>query len=94
MASADEDVVHHVIRSLHFLLLPIKTAVPSGQVGAKERGRYFLFFFYVKPIFRSRKLGPCWNWRRKKGDFILSADVQQVEVTPQSGWDSERTFFL
>lgn len=24
--SADGDIVHHVIKSLHFLLLPIKTA--------------------------------------------------------------------
>lgn len=54
---ADEDVVHHVIRSLHFLLLPIKTAKPSGQVGAKERGREvdikltFFFFFLHKANF-------------------------------------------
>lgn len=58
MVSADGDIAHHVIKSLHFLLLPIKTAKPSGQVGAKERDRevdmkltFFYYFFLNKSQF-------------------------------------------
>lgn len=35
VVSADGDNVHHVIRSLHFLLLPVETATLSGRVAAE-----------------------------------------------------------
>lgn len=58
MASADGDN-HHAISSLRFLLLSIRTAEPSGQVGTKEtdyKGEIRLTLKWKKKKIQDRKL--------------------------------------